>query len=807
MRILFISSNYRTPNHYLARAAYDSISKHEQITEILWGEYHDAIDIALEKRPQVLFVFDGQGACNPIIHRLMDLCPVKVIWFCEDPYEISVNVRTASSFDLVFTNDKASCAAYGSKATYLPLASSLSNNHFPLVTASHRYDIFFAGTAWPNRLKFILELKKRKPNLRWKLILVSNPQLDPYIRDLKGDLPFTNGISIRDFSALANQSAVTLVLPRMFSTSGDINLSSQSPGPRLFEAAVAGACQLVDISAMPVTRHLLEENKTFIPFSSLDDCADAISRLLTNPEKRNEIASNAQSITIAKHLFEDRINTIVDKIININRSILPLDNGFEIKTKPCILMVCHNTVGQGRFGGSEIYQDILWRSLADDYECYVWSHDPRINFGCTYRLTNPKGEEVDVQNLQSPFHDTHLIHQELEVCFQRLLLKLGVDIVFFNHLIGFPPSLVRIQKSLGCRSLFVLHDYYIICDSFNLLNHQKVYCGINTANEDICNACTYKRRGLLPGSQFRRRRFFREVMTDINVIISGSQSSQSIALDLFPHLKDKFHQHPPVMNRPVVSNDTTALDSEKFHVALVGNFSENKGAKLGLQLFQLMSDTSVHFHIFGQVHLSLAEQKELMACYNVTIHGAYPHGNPHAALKNCSVGLILSNWPETYCMVLSELWELGLVPVSIALGALEERINDGVDGILIKKTDPHEIKKTLINLCANKSLLDRIKSNRPKNPCAGAVEYTLWLKNILANLRPTVIRRPLNVDKVVAMDKFDLGIFLNNGNWGITQRIISTPSPPPKNVVWHKRIYRAGVAFKKAIKIRLTTLS
>jgi glycosyltransferase involved in cell wall biosynthesis len=801
MKILFISSNHNNPNHYLARAAFDALTQKVGTANALWGEYSNAIDTAARHKPEALIVFDGQSADNPIIKRLTELCPIRAIWFCEDPYELGVNKVVAENFDLVFTNDLAACESYGNKATHLPLAASRENNFFPLNEKKHRYDVFFAGTAWPNRLRFIAEVKRQLPELKWKLILVSNPQLDGHIKDIRAGLAFSAGVSIRDFSALSNQSAITLVLPRNFSTSEELCTSSQTPGPRLFEAALAGGCQLVDINAMPIAGQMLPINEAFIPFENLSGCVELIKKLLADNFRRNKVAEIAQGNVMNAHLFDQRVAVIYEKIMQIKAIKSNIVNSV-LNSRPRILFVAHNTTTQGAYGGSEIYLSNVIKNMADVYDCYVWAHDTRNGFGQTYRLYGPDGVEMEVMRPSLHFHDTHLSHLELEHYLQGVINGLSINVVFFNHLIGFPPALLRVQKAYGCKSVFVLHDYYAVCDSFNLLNHQKIYCQVNSINEDICNACTYKRRGLLPGSQARRRRFLREVFRDIDLVISGSQSSEDIVTSLLPELRRKALLRAPAMNKPDLRPTSVKFDLSKLHIALVGNFSANKGASLAIELFKTMRNDAVVFHVFGDVKLPRTKRNEFDGIQNVVLHGSYSQGILPGELAQCQIGLILSNWPETYCMVLSELWYLGIVPIASSLGALAERITDGVDGLLLKTNDPAEIRCQILQLAENDLVIKSLRENRARNPCPDAKEYTEWLKGEVLKLCP-VINQPIAKKFDHKFSISQLGLHLTHMTWAINGASSALAPNVPKNVSWHKKVYRTAVAIKKAIKKKL----
>jgi len=57
----------------------------------------------------------------------------------------------------------------------------------------------------------------------------------------------------------------------------------------------------------------------------------------------------------------------------------------------------------------------------------------------------------------------------------------------------------------------------------------------------------------------------------------------------------------------------------------------------------------------------------------------------------------LSIWPETYCYALSDAYALGLYPIALGFGALEERIAaSGVGALLPLASTPAEINAAIL---------------------------------------------------------------------------------------------------------------
>jgi glycosyltransferase involved in cell wall biosynthesis len=759
VQLLLIDSKPDNPNAYLVRAVYAALQRNPSIDRVDLADYATALKRVTVRQYDALLVFGGEEADNPVIRRLCAVIPRRAVWFTEDPYELSRNLGTAEHFDCIFTNDPRSAAAYGSSASWLPLAADPEHNVFQATARLPRYDLFFAGTAWPNRLRFLRTLRQQMPDVRMKLVLVSNPALDPYIAELRGDFPFSGGIAIRDFSAFAGVSALTLVLGRHFSTSQTNQTGSDMPGPRLFEAAAAGACQLVDLQTLPGTRDLYREGQEFIGFTDESACLRQIESMLANPARWQEVADAAREKTLAAHLYDHRVAIIARQLA----AIAPLHPPELTSRRPRVLFVSHNIVQFGHFGGGEIYLDEIRRHLKS-HDAYILAHDSRSLFGIDYCLFDHELSVIRQIRLKSPCHRGLLSHGELEVLFQQILAEFSIDLVHINHGIGFPPSLPLVARALGVPVVYTLHDYYSICDNFNLLGHDHRYCRIAERPESTCDICQHHMAGLAPGSMARRRRFYREAFTAIDLPITVSGHAANIFRQMFPDSAERIRVLPP----PLVALERLAtppdIRKEGLNVALLGNFTLHKGAELALQLFRLCHGEPIHFHLFGRVDAELVSALREYGGDAVSNHGAFSGGQIPDDFFSCHVALVASIWPETYCMTLSEAFRAGVVPIVTDIGAPSERVIDGQNGFVVPVGDAGLVASRLRECLAEPLIWQRLRDARPERPFTDSETVTHWLeeqyKNLIVTMSP---RLTPAADRYLSLQ--ELGIYFENPNW------------------------------------------
>lgn len=761
MRVLFIDTKPFNPNRYIARGVFDALSADPRVSEAVWAEYADAVPLALARPFDLLFAFDGEEARNPIVARLLELIPRKIVWFTEDPYERGVNLALSRQFDLVFTNDGTSAAYYDKRGIHLPLAGDPLRNRFPIGHRAPRYDVFFAGTAWPNRLKFLRELKQHRPDLRCKFVLVSNPALDPHIEALRDGFEFTPGVSIGDFCRLANASRITLTLPRKFSTSeADPETASDTPGPRFFEVALAGSCQIVDAETTSAAASLFTEGAHYLGFQSVEECLAQIDAALADDDRRQAIAQAAQTHVGQAHLYRHRVTAILDRVAALET---PLPAPMPARRQPRVLFVAHNIVQQGRFGGAETYLEAI-RTRIGSIEPWILVPDTNKSDGRRFLLYDRDLALRDSITLAAPYSAALLTHPELEIFFQKLLAEYRFERVQFNHLLGFPPSLPIIAKAMGATTLYSLHDYFPICDRFNLLGPAGRYCGIDQRPPATCDVCLKQTQGLEPGSQARRRRFMRESMKAIDVVLAGSPASAALLRMFFPETESRTRLLLPPVNA-VPARPATRPEGP-LKVAHLGNFGRQKGAETILRVIERCQGQPVEFHIFGRVDPEFLPLLEKHAGSAVTLHGTFQGGTVPAALAACDVMLFLSTWPETYGITLSEAQMAGLVPIVTNIGAQAERVTAGETGFLVEIGDAAGVTAILLSLMQDRASLERLRGNLPTQAGIDADGFVAALEAIHAALPTLPAGAAAETRRLLSLAEY--GVFLDSPTW--TQR-------------------------------------
>ncbi|HYG88455.1 MAG TPA: glycosyltransferase [Azospirillum sp.] len=378
--------------------------------------------------------------------------------------------------------------------------------------------------------------------------------------------------------------------------------------------------------------------------------------------------------------------------------------------KPTILFVTHNIVGRQPFGGVEVYQQVVQQGLADRFTFLTLTRVPGGN-GNAYELLDGGLQTIDRFTVAGSVDEGMLRNVEIETLFTMLLRRYDVALVHFQHLLGFVPSLAQLARTLGIRTVYTAHDYYTLCSHYNLMDPHGRSCIDHFTRIEHCDVCLNTTRGIPYGAQRLRRNAFADMLEHIDLLLFPSRAARDLVAEVYP--SEVKRARSAVLGQPIIPMPRLVAGGpvgKPLKVAVYGNFSFNKGADLLVEVFRSLRGRGVEFHLFGRVDAPYDGVLAQEDFADVVQHGPFPPGQPPAVLGEMAVSLHLSNWPETYCMTLSEAWLMGLVPVVTDIGALGERVVDGVNGFKVPLGDAGAVERLLASLATDASLVERARA-------------------------------------------------------------------------------------------------
>ncbi len=781
-RILLLGTKKIDPNYYICLAIEDAFKKNDQVELVVNAHYGNAIEQAVKHSCNFFLAYGGEEMEMEVCRRLKAACGCSAVWFTEDPYEFSVNQKRASLFDLIFTNDKACSEKYGPNAHHLPFGASKKFHylHYPESDESFLYDLLFVGTAWPNRVDLIKAIEPHIADLRFKFALPTNEFLPPFSLE-QPEFTYNWKTPNNELARMANLSKITLMLGRVFSASGNI-AKSDTPGPRLFETALSCGFQLLDDSIADFSPYFTPDIEA-ITFSGPDDCLEKIRFYLENPAIRKQIATNAQKRALNSHTYGHRIQKILDEAAKISFKTssshgLSRSKPVAQKHKPTILMVSHNVEGSVPYGGVEVYQGMIKNSLYKDYHFLFFVPDgPSVT---NYVLKDSNYNTLELFQFDYSVGDGVFYNSDRENAFAKILIEQKVNLVHFQHLFRHTFSLPFIAKALGIPTILTIHDYFLLCHSYNLIGYQGRYCQAPHIPPTSCDICLNASGN--PGSQYMRRAFFSEMLKKIDLIHLNSEATAEIIKTAFP-MAESFSQME-IFGIPVRTQYQANPQSNKqaFNVAVPGNFTRLKGADDVIQAMASLRDEDIHFHIFGYMNKHYEGVINKMGFQNLTIHGVYDENILLEKLGDMDVSLHLSIWPETYCITLSEAWQCRVVPIVTDIGAPGKRVEHNKTGIKVPPHSPGHVVFELLRLKNNPEHLHKLKQNITKHLWIDSSEHSKWLEQRYFQLISSSKTQKFTENSGYApgLSLSDCNIFLVQDTWR------ARPVTPPEQVTTPK---------------------
>lgn len=368
-----------------------------------------------------------------------------------------------------------------------------------------------------------------------------------------------------------------------------------------------------------------------------------------------------------------------------------------------ILHVVHQYLPE-KVGGTELYTRALAQRQAQR------GHEVTI---FTASATAESSDEDGVRVIRVPlgarsatavfrdnFRQPHLL-----AAFTDALQATRPQIVHVQHLMGLPLGVARRLRAARVPYVVTLHDYWHVCANAQLLtNYDSTVCAGPQAWLN-CARCALARAGhpnalplvpaLAPLFGYRALRL-RRMLHRACALIAPTAFTRDVHVQLGV-APDKIHIVPHGIELPPDLPARAAVPGT-VRVAYVGGIAWQKGVHVLLAAFNELP-RAMRLTIYGDTSAFpayTAELERLVRHPNVHFAGRLPHTELWGALAETDVVVVPSLWYETASLIVQEAFAAGAPVVASALGALEERVHEGVDGRLFPAGDALALREILL---------------------------------------------------------------------------------------------------------------
>jgi glycosyltransferase involved in cell wall biosynthesis len=333
------------------------------------------------------------------------------------------------------------------------------------------------------------------------------------------------------------------------------------------------------------------------------------------------------------------------------------------------------TLSHGRGGGSTHYLGL--------YENALRSGGFRvIRFArCSARDTLFRA--VDLVKSQSYGPVLHLIDDE--DAFASFIKQSGVSRLVVNHLIDLPQkaldAIPRICRSAGIPFEMILHDYYLLCQRINLVDHTDRYCGI--ADVERCRVCLRKGAMSVPGAidpAEWRSATLRFLQQADRVLVPSEDTRRHLA-EQWPELaltvwqpEDDATIEPALARAPA--------PGETLRIVILGKLNAPKGFHVVHRLARAIraGGLPLQLIVIGSTLDDFALRRA-----GVTVTGRYREADLDALIREHDphAGFIPAIWPETWSFTLTALLRHRLHVTAFDIGAVADRLRTAGSGTIL----------------------------------------------------------------------------------------------------------------------------
>lgn len=337
------------------------------------------------------------------------------------------------------------------------------------------------------------------------------------------------------------------------------------------------------------------------------------------------------------------------------------------------------------------------------------------------------GARVGPRSRTRVFLDTFGQRQLLQAL-KHVLGLYKPQLVHIQHLMGLPVALVDHISRLHLPLVITLHDYWFPCANAQLLtNYDNTICHgphywIN------CGRCALARAGLgdrpllapamAPLLAYRSRLLQRALARADRIIAPTNFVRDTYARLGMPVGRLVVVPHGIQVPAPVLQRAQQSRPPRKeqpLHIVYVGSLARQKGVHVLVDAVNRLPHDAVRLSIYGDL--------DKFPRYVEQLRAAVQHPGIHFGgrierddfwrllLEDADVAVLPTLWYEASPLTIQEMFAARVPIIGSQIGALPEKIRDGVDGILFPPGDARALQQTLQHLLDDPTLLSTLSAN------------------------------------------------------------------------------------------------
>lgn len=349
------------------------------------------------------------------------------------------------------------------------------------------------------------------------------------------------------------------------------------------------------------------------------------------------------------------------------------------------------------------------------------------------RITGFDGKPDEFLFLSRSYdHMWHRVQEPLLIeSYAEFLEDLRPDVVHFHHFFTFGIDFVTLTRRVLPRAIIVLtfHEFLAICMAHGHM--------IRTVDRSLCDhesqvRCHQCFPEHAPEDFFSRKMWIQKHLENVDVFTCPSR----FMLDRYIAWGIPESKIRCVTNgqRNYAANHVArvAKNAKRNRFGFFGQLVDDKGIQVLLKAVALLrargfNDFRVDINAGHDRYASEGVRAEIKAFREaeenlpvaerlVFFNGEYEMATLGARMERIDWCIVPSVWWETFVLVISEAWMFGKPVICSNVGAMAERVQDEVNGLLFEMGDPAALADAILRACTEEGLWDRLAAALPAPP-------------------------------------------------------------------------------------------
>jgi glycosyltransferase involved in cell wall biosynthesis len=498
-----------------------------------------------------------------------------------------------------------------------------------------------------------------------------------------------------------------------------------------------------------------------IPPSMLPDVARHLSESLVH--SRNQLGSLVEEIRTLSddaRKSEAERERLLERIADLETGLcvpIPSSEAGAARGGLRVLMVSHDFLPRHR-GGVEVYAWRLAKELARHHEIRLLCTESHPGVP-SYRVREDVFDgipvtEISHQHVASSFERSWR-DPKVDAIFRGVLREFRPDVVHVQHLAYLSLGLIRIAKAAGVPVVFTLHDYGLLCiRGGRMLREDRERC--ERPQPDRCAECVNGQPlrdggadgvlgailGRLPDSA---RKFMGQALAaprpagpaPFDERVAAVEERLAAVREAIGHA-DLLISPSAWLRRTFVDSGFAAPDrivvsengqeaaefraasrspAEALRVGFLGAVVVEKGVHVLVEAMNQLADLAgLECSIHGVVDADPEYARALAASSRnprLRFAGPFEPSRVAEVLGGFDVLVVPSIWWENSPLVIQEAFLAGVPVVTSGIGAMAEKVTDGVNGLHFPAGDARALAAQLRRLHGDRGLLARLSAGRP----------------------------------------------------------------------------------------------